>query len=324
MPARSIATGTISFGLVTIPVKLYSATQPSAGVSFNLLHAKDGSRLKQQYVCAKDGEKVERDEMVKGYEFAKDQYVTFTAEELKVLEETASQAIEIAEFVPAEKVDPIYFDKAYYLGPDKGGDKAYRLLSEALRRSGKAALARYAARGKQYLVLIRPVEGRLVMQQLLYQDEVRSFAEVPVADVDLKEPELQLALRLIEQTASTEFNPRSALWHDLPALNAYVRPVASAYLQSLERGRRLTTLEDEHVQREPGQDVQAEQRDELARTLAALQKLPESDRAALLMHAEEEMSYQAIADALGISLAAVKVKIHRARIRLAQMMEDMK
>ncbi len=209
MPARSIASGTISFGLVTIPVKLYSATQPAAGISFNLLHAKDGSRLRQQYVCVKDGEKVERDEMVKGYEFAKDQYVTFTPEELKVLEETATQAIEIAEFVPAEKVDPIYFDKAYYLGPDKGGDKAYRLLSEALRRSGKAALARYAARGKQYLVLLRPLDGRLVMQQLLYRDEVRAFDEVPVAEVDLKDAELQLALRLIEQTASSEFHPES-------------------------------------------------------------------------------------------------------------------
>ncbi len=209
MPARSIASGTISFGLVTIPVKLYSATQPSAGISFNLLHAKDGSRLRQQYVCVKDGEKVERDEMVKGYEFAKDQYVTFTPEELKVLEETATQAIEIAEFVPAEKVDPIYFDRAYYLGPDKGGDKAYRLLSEALRRSGKAALARYAARGKQYLVLLRPVDGRLVMQQLLYRDEVRAFDEVPVAEVELKDAELQLALRLIEQAASTEFHPES-------------------------------------------------------------------------------------------------------------------
>ncbi len=204
-----MASGTISFGLVTIPVKLYPATQPSAGISFNLLHAKDGARLRQQYVCLQDGERVERDEMVKGYEFAKDRYVTFTAEELKVLEATATQAIEIAEFVPAEKVDPIYFDKAYYLGPDKGGDKAYRLLSEALRRSGKAALARYAARGKQHLVLLRPADGRLVMQQLVYPDEIRPFAEVPVPEVELQDPELQLALRLIEQSTSTEFHPES-------------------------------------------------------------------------------------------------------------------
>jgi DNA end-binding protein Ku len=209
MPARSISTGTISFGLVTIPVKLYSATQPSAGISFHLLHAKDGSRLRQQYLCALDGEKVEREEMVKGYEFAKDRYVTFTPEELKALEETASNAIEIAEFVPLEKVDPIYFDKPYYLGPDRGGDKAYRLLAEALRESGKAALARHAARGKGYLVLIRPLDGRLVLQQLLYADEIRPFADIPVGDVAIKDAELQLALRLIEQTASAEFHPES-------------------------------------------------------------------------------------------------------------------
>jgi DNA end-binding protein Ku len=207
MPARPIASGTISFGLVSIPVKLYPATQPSAGVSFNLLHAKDGSRLKQQYVCAQEGVKVEREEMVKGYEFQKDRYVTFTSEELKALEEVASQTIEIAEFVPASTVDPLYFDKPYFVGPDKGGAKAYRLLAEALSRSGKAALGRYAARGKQYLVLIRPAEGRLVMQQLLYPDEVRSFAEVPVDEAEVKEPEVQLALQLVEQTASEEFHP---------------------------------------------------------------------------------------------------------------------
>ncbi|BDG04591.1 non-homologous end joining protein Ku [Anaeromyxobacter oryzae] len=207
MAPRSLATGTISFGLVSIPVRLYAATQPAASVSFNLLHAKDGARLRQQYVCSKDGEKVERDDMVKGYEFAKDRYVTFSADELKALEELATQTIDIAEFVPAAEVDPVYFDRAYHLGPDRGGAKAYRLLAEALARSGKAALARYAARGKQYLVLIRPSSGRLVMQQLYYADEVRTPEEVPVDDAELKEPEIQLALKLIEQTASDAFHP---------------------------------------------------------------------------------------------------------------------
>jgi DNA end-binding protein Ku len=207
MPPRSIATGTISFGLVSIPVRLYPATQPTGTVSFNLLHAKDGSRLKQQYVCAQDGEKVERDDMVKGFEFAKDRYVTFTAEELKALEEIATQTIDIAEFVPLADVDPVYFDRAYHLGPEKGGAKAYRLLAEALERAGKAALARYAARGKGYLVLIRPSGGRLVMQQLLYADEVRPVEDIPVDDAELKEPEVQLALQLIEQTASEGFHP---------------------------------------------------------------------------------------------------------------------
>jgi DNA end-binding protein Ku len=207
MAPRSIATGTISFGLVSIPVRLYPATQPSAQVSFNLLHAKDGSRLRQQYVCAKDGEIVPREEMVKGFEFAKDRYVTFTAEELKALEEIATQTIDISEFVPASEVDPVYFDRAYHLGPDKGGAKAYKLLAEALARSGKAALARYAARGKQYLVLIRPAKGRLVMQQLFYADEVRPIEEVPVDHAEVKDGEVQLALQLIEQTAADGFHP---------------------------------------------------------------------------------------------------------------------
>ena len=207
MAPRSLATGTISFGLVSIPVRLYPAAQPASQVSFNLLHAKDGSRLRQQYVCAKDGEKVEREEMVKGFEFAKDRYVTFTAEELKALEELATQTIDIAEFVPAAEVDPIFFDRAYHLGPDRGGARAYRLLAEALDRSGKAALARYAARGKQYLVLIRPARGRLVMQQLYYPDEVRAAEEIPLDPVEVKDSEVQLALQLIEQTSSDGFHP---------------------------------------------------------------------------------------------------------------------
>jgi DNA end-binding protein Ku len=204
---RSLASATISFGLVSIPVRLFSATQPSAGLSFNLLHGKCGSRVRQQYVCPTDGEKVERDDMVKGWEFASGQYVTFTAEELRALEETSSQAIEIAEFVPLDAVDPVYFDKPYYLGPDRGAAKAYRLLAEALRRSGKAALARYAARGKGYLVLLRAAGDRLVMQQLLHADEVRSAADVEVEEASVRDNEVELALRLVEQTASDSFHP---------------------------------------------------------------------------------------------------------------------
>jgi DNA end-binding protein Ku len=206
--ARAISTATISFGLVSIPVKLYSATQASAGVSFNLLHDKCGSRLKQQYICPRDNELVGRDQMVKGYEFAKDQYVTFTAEELKSLEEKATQTIEISEFVPLDKIDPVYFDKAYYLGAEKGGEKAYRLLSEAMRETGRSGLARYAARGKQYLVLLRPsADGGLVMQQLLYADEVRPFSDVPMNDTEVRDAELKLAKQLIDQIAVETFEP---------------------------------------------------------------------------------------------------------------------
>jgi len=194
--------------MVSIPVKLFSAAESKAAISFNLLHGKCGSRLKQQYTCPKDNnEIVTRDQMVKGYEFAKDQYVTFTSDELKAMEQEAERAIEIAEFVPADQVDPIYFDGAYYLGPDKGGDKAYHLLVKAMRETGRSALAKWAARGKQYLVLIRPVKGGLVMQQLLYPDEVRAISEVPVGDSDVKDGELSLAVQLVNQIASDEFRP---------------------------------------------------------------------------------------------------------------------
>jgi DNA end-binding protein Ku len=212
MSARSIGNATISFGLVSIPVKLYSATQPASAVSFNLLHAKCGTRLKQQYICPTDSDEVvPRDQMVKGYEFAKDRYVTFTPEELKTLEEKATQSIDISEFVPAAKIDPVFFDKAYYLGPDKGGDRAYRLLSAAMLATGRTALARYAARGKQYLVQLRPIAGGgLVMQQLLYADEVRPFADVPVEKVvDVKDQELKLAEAIIQQIAHEEFKPEA-------------------------------------------------------------------------------------------------------------------
>jgi DNA end-binding protein Ku len=233
MAARSIGTGTISFGMVSIPIRLYSAGESSAAISFNLLHAKCKSRLKQQYICPKDNEIVPRDQMVKGYEFSKDQYVTFTEEELKAMAEDAQKAIEITEFVPASQVDPIYFDGAYYLGPDKGGEKAYKLLTEAMKQTGRSALAKWAARGKQYLVLIRPSAGGLIMQQLLYADEVRSFAEVPVGDAEVKEPELKLAVQLVEQIASDEFHPEN-----------YTDEVRKRYLEAIQRkveGQEVTT-----------------------------------------------------------------------------------
>jgi DNA end-binding protein Ku len=208
MPPRAIGSATVSFGLVSIPVKLYSATESGTAISFNMLHKDCGSRLKQQYVCQKDGQVVSREDTVKGYEFAKDQYVIFSNEELKALEEAANQSIDIAEFVPLAKVDPVYFDKAYFLGPEKGGDKAYRLLCKAMRESGQAALATYAARGKQYLVMIRPgEEDRLVMQQLHYADEVRSAKDIVVPEGEVRDQELKLAMQLIAQIQRDTFDP---------------------------------------------------------------------------------------------------------------------
>lgn len=207
MAARSIASATISFGLVSVPVNLYSSAESKSSVSFNMLHKDCGGRLKQHYTCVKDNEVVTRDNTVKGYEFAKDQYVILTPEELKALEEKATSTIDIVEFVPMAEVDRVYLEKVYYLGPDKGGDRAYRLLAEALQKSGKAALGQYAARGQQHLVLLRPLNGRLVMEQLHYADEVRPASEVPVPDGDVKDQELKLAMMLIEQTANESFEP---------------------------------------------------------------------------------------------------------------------
>jgi DNA end-binding protein Ku len=216
MAARSIASLTVSFGLVSIPVKLYSATEASRAVSFNMLHKGCGSRLKQQYVCIKEEVVVPREDIVKAYEFAKDQYVTFSPEELKAMEETGTHMAEITEFVPLEAVDPVYFDKAYYLAPDKGGAKPYALLASALRESQRCALGRWAARGKQYIVMIRPVEDGLVMQQLLYAGEVRSMKDLDIPKTDVKPAELKLAQQLIEQQTSATFDP-SAYTDDVAA-----------------------------------------------------------------------------------------------------------
>jgi DNA end-binding protein Ku len=202
-----MASGTISFGLVAIPIKLYTTGESSAGISFNQVHKKCGTRIQYRFYCPTDDELVERSEIAKGYEFAKGQFVLFDDQELKALNPEPTNAIEITEFVPLDKVDPIYFEKSYYVGPDKGGPKPYRLLAEAMKETGRAALARYAARGKDYLVLLRPFRNGIIMQQLRYADEIRAFDEVPIGDADVKPAELQLALQLIDQIASEKFKP---------------------------------------------------------------------------------------------------------------------
>jgi DNA end-binding protein Ku len=209
MAARTIGSATISFGLVSVPVNLFSSSESSAAISFNMIHAKCGSRLKQQYICAKEGMVVEKDEVSKGYEFSKEQYVLFTPEEIKALDEKATNTIDIAEFVPLATVDRIYLEKLYYLGPGKGGERAYKLLVAALADTGRAALGQYSARGKQYLALVRPMGDILVMEQLHYQGEIRSADDVPRPEVTLKDAELALARQLIEQGSVEEFRPQN-------------------------------------------------------------------------------------------------------------------
>ena len=205
--ARSIASLTISFGLVAIPVKLYSATVSSERISFNLLRQKDGSRVKQQYIAVNDGKPVERSEMVKGYEFAKDQYVMFSPEELKALEDATTHSIDIGQFVPLDSVDPVYFDGTYYLAPDKGGAKPYTLLATALRKAGQCAVGRWISRGKEHIVIIRALEAGLAMHQLHFKAEVRDLKDLGVEAAPVSEPELKLARQLIDQLGAKRFDP---------------------------------------------------------------------------------------------------------------------
>jgi DNA end-binding protein Ku len=207
-----------------------------------MLHAKCHTRLKQQYICPKDEEIVPRTDMVKGYEFAKDQYVVFSEDELKAMAEETSRTIEITEFVPAAKVDPIYFEGAYYLGPDKGGERAYALLAAAMRQTGRSAIAKWAARGKMYIVMVRAVEKGLVMQVLHYADEVRPISEVPIGDTTVKDAELKLAVQLVEQIAAEEFRPEQ-----------YEDGVRKRYLEAIQR-----KVEGQEVSAAPAEEAPAQ------------------------------------------------------------------
>ncbi len=234
MPPHSMGSGTISFGLVSIPVKMYTAAS-SGGVAFNQLHAKCGSRIKQQLLCPVCNVVVERAELVKGYEFAKEQYVRFSEDELKQLEQENSKLIEIEEFVPLDKVDPIYFEKTYYLGPDEGGDKAYRLLSDAMTKTNRVALAKFVMRGKENLVLIRPAQGGLTLHGMYFADEVRDFSEIDKGeDAKVKPGELELAGRLIEELSNDTFEPQK--YHD-----EYRGRVLEIVNMKVE-GREITTM----------------------------------------------------------------------------------
>lgn len=207
MSPRPISSATLSFGLVSVPVEMYPTYESQATVSFNMINPATGARVKQELVDSKTGEKVDRNDTVKGYEFAKGQYVTFTKDEIKALEAKKTESIDIHEFVPADQVDRLYFDRAYYLGAGKGGDRAYLLLAEAMRKTKLAAIGQYNARGKSYLVMLRPMDGGLVLETLHYADELRSIKDIPLPEGAVKENELKLAMQLIDQARSAEFAP---------------------------------------------------------------------------------------------------------------------
>jgi DNA end-binding protein Ku len=207
MPARAIDTATIAFGLVSIPVKIYSTSEPSHEIHFHMIHEGCGERLKQQYVCPRHGE-VERSEMSKGFELSKGNFVELSKDELKALEAVSNDELAIREFVPAAAVDPILVERTYYLGPDKGGERAYRLLRDALEQAEIVGIAAYSARGKQYVVMVRPFEDGLAMHQLRYPDEVKAWSEVPVGKLPKAAPsELGLASQIIDQLRHVTFDP---------------------------------------------------------------------------------------------------------------------
>ena len=235
MAARSIASLTVSFGLVAIPVKLYSATRSSGSIHFNMLHKKDGSRLKQQYVCLKEGVVVERDDIVKGYEFAKDQYVMFSPEEIKALEEVGTRSIDVQEFVPLASVDPVYFNNTYYLAPDKGGAKPYTLFATVLRETQRCAVGRWATRGREYVVILRPMGNALALHQLHFAPEVLPISELEIEETKIKDAELKLAQQLVEQQTSDRFEPT--------AYTDEVKARIEAAIQRKVEGEQITLAE---------------------------------------------------------------------------------
>jgi DNA end-binding protein Ku len=206
MAARATGSATISFGLVSIPIKLYPTVDTTKTIRFNYL-AKDGSRLKQQYIRASDGEIVPNDERVQGYEFAKGQYVLFDEDELKAMRVESTNSIEITEFIPMEQVERLYIERVYYVGPDKGAGRSYHLLRAAMGTTGRAALAKYAARGKSYLVMLRQMDDGIIMEQLKHQEELRPFDEVPLEDTEISDDELKLAITIIDQVSNEKFQP---------------------------------------------------------------------------------------------------------------------
>ena len=206
--ARSIWSGAISFGLVNVPVKLYSAVSRKT-VRFHQLHEPDGVRIQQKRICPKDGEEVPYDQIVKGYELSPEHYVVITPEELESLDPKKTRTIDIQDFVDLDQIDPIYYDHPYYLVPDKGGAKAYKLLLEAMRESDRVAIARVVIRQKEHLTAIRPTGDILTMATMLFHDEVvpsDKIDDLPDAEIEAADREVAMARQLIE-SLSTDFEP---------------------------------------------------------------------------------------------------------------------
>jgi len=242
MPPRALLTGSLVLGLVTVPVRVYTATSSEA-IAFHLLHDRCGSRVQYRSFCPTCGVAVSREELVRGFEFAKDEYVRFTEEEIKRIEEQPGRVIDVQEFVPRASVDPVYFDRTYYLGPGKGGEEAYQVLRRAMADLDRVAVAKYTMRGAPRLVLVRPVDEGFHLHTLHWANEVASFAEVERPDVAVRPAELNLAVRLIEDLAQPEFRPEQ-----------FADEYRERFVAAMERKRAGETLPTAEPQAPPPTD----------------------------------------------------------------------
>jgi len=206
MALRPIRNATISFGLVNIPVRFYTATK-SEDVHFNMLHESCGSRVNRKWWCPQHEALVEQSELIRGYAIAKNQYVTFTDEEIDALETDDNRALEITEFLDLDQIDPVFFEKAYFLGPAAGGGKTYKLLAEAMKKEHKVALARMVQGNREHIVIVRPFQNGLVLHTMYYADEVRDFGAIEIEDAVIKDKEIKLAEMLIDELTEKKFNP---------------------------------------------------------------------------------------------------------------------
>ena len=206
MALRPLRNATISFGLVSIPVRFYTATK-SEDIHFNLLHATCGSRVNRKWWCPHHEKIVDSDELIRGYAVTKNKYVTFSDEEMEVLETDDNRALDITEFVDIQEIDPVFYEKAYFLGPAPGGGKTYKLLASAMKKENRVAVARWVAAGKEHLVVIRPFEKGLILHTMFYADEVRDFSSIDLEDTAVRDKEVQLAEMLINELTEEKFNP---------------------------------------------------------------------------------------------------------------------
>jgi DNA end-binding protein Ku len=208
MPLRPLRNATISFGLVNIPVRFYTATK-SEDVSFNLLHRDCGSRVNRRWWCPQHETFLETGDMMRGYAVSKNQYVTLSEEEMQSLESDNDRALEITEFVDLDQIDPVFFEKAYYLGPGPGGGKTYRLLAQAMKKQNKVAVARWVSGHREHLVVLRPFEDGLVLHTMYYADEVRDFSAIEAEGGEVRDKEVALAEMLVNELTVDAFDPLS-------------------------------------------------------------------------------------------------------------------